>query len=44
MLRFETPATFLAYDGFDQTAGALNAKVMPVGGTWATSGSAGATP
>lgn len=35
-----SPTSFSARDEFDQTAGALNAKTLPVGGTWATSGSA----
>jgi len=39
-LQFETPSSFSARDEFDQTAGNLNAKVAPVGGTWATSGAA----
>ena len=32
MLRFDTPTSFSARDEFDQTAGALNAQVMPTGG------------
>jgi hypothetical protein len=38
--RFQTPTSFSARDEFDQTAGALNGKAMPVGGNWATSGAA----
>jgi hypothetical protein len=35
-----SPTTFTVRDEFDQTAGALNAKTLPVGGAWATSGDA----
>ena len=38
--RDEIPSTVSARDEFDQAAGALNAKTLPVGGTWATSGGA----
>jgi hypothetical protein len=31
-------ASFTARDEFDQTSGALNAKTLPIGGTWATTG------
>lgn len=39
-LVFETPQVFSARDEFNQTAGALAGKVMPVGGTWAGAGDA----
>lgn len=35
-----TSTTFSARDEFNQTAGNLNAKALPVGGTWTTSGDA----
>jgi hypothetical protein len=38
--QFEVPTAFLARDEFDQTAGALTGKTAPVGGAWATAGSA----
>lgn len=38
--QFETPSLFTARDEFDQTAGALAAKAAPIGGSWATAGSA----
>lgn len=38
--RLTTPNAFTLRDEFAQTAGALNAKVLPVGGSWVTSGSA----
>lgn len=31
---FSAPTSFNAYDKFNQTAGALTGKVLPVGGTW----------
>jgi hypothetical protein len=37
---FESIRTFSARDEFDQSAGNLNGKTAPVGGTWATSGAA----
>lgn len=36
----QTPKTFSAYDAFGHTSGNLSGKVLPVGGTWSTSGSA----
>lgn len=36
----QTPGSFSAHDEFDQTAGNLGGKTLPVGGTWATSGDA----
>lgn len=36
---YETPAAFTARDEFAQSAGDLNGKTLPIGGTWATSGS-----
>jgi hypothetical protein len=40
ILRVSAPTTFTARDEFDQSAGALNGKTLPVGGTWATTGGA----
>lgn len=37
---YDAPTTFSARDEFDQTAGALAGKVLPVGGTWAGAGDA----
>jgi hypothetical protein len=37
---FQTPTTFSARDEFDQSAGALTGKTLPVGGTWAGAGDA----
>jgi hypothetical protein len=37
---YDTVTAFSARDEFDQSAGNLNTKALPVGGTWATSGSA----
>lgn len=36
------PSTYAARDEFEQAGGALNAKVLPQGGSWATSGGLGA--
>lgn len=36
--RLSTTTAYTGYDGFAQTAGALNAKALPLGGSWATSG------
>lgn len=36
--RAYTPTSFSARDEFDQTAGNLNTKTLPIGGAWATSG------
>lgn len=38
--RVPTPTSFGARDEFDQTAGALAAKTLPVGGTWSGAGDA----
>lgn len=38
VLSLPAPTSFLARDEFDQTAGALTGKTLPVGGTWAGSG------
>lgn len=35
---FETPTAFGARDEFDQSAGALNGKTLPQGGTWSAAG------
>jgi hypothetical protein len=37
---FQDPTTFSARDEFDQIAGALAAKTLPVGGTWSGAGDA----
>jgi hypothetical protein len=37
---FETASSFLARDEFDQSAGALTGKTLPVGGTWGGAGDA----
>lgn len=34
------PTAYVAQDGFDQAAGALTGKTLPVGGTWAGAGDA----
>lgn len=36
--QFEAPVVFIARDEFNQTAGALAGKTLPVGGTWASNG------
>lgn len=36
----QAPTSFSARDEFDQVAGNLNAKLLPAGGTWTTSGDA----
>lgn len=38
--KFETPSVFSVRDEFDQAAGALTGKALPVGGTWAGAGDA----
>jgi hypothetical protein len=40
IIRSATPTVVSARDEFDQAAGALTAKVLPVGGTWAGAGDA----
>jgi hypothetical protein len=40
VIQTPSPTSLNARDGFDQSAGSLSGKILPVGGTWATSGAA----